>query len=172
MRTFEISILAILFLTLAIRFLRTEKRPAWTNYLPGVAILFILIHISVEGFHWQMVPAYFLAAVLFYLELPRLLGKMANSPPVRSRRKLNRIGMAVGLLWLAFAAALPVWVPLFEMPNPSGPYAVGTTSFAFIYQSRSEIFTPDPADKRLVNECQSTEGIRWRSLSVCRAISL
>jgi len=80
--------------------------------------------------------------------------------------------MAVGLLWLAFAAALPVWVPLFEMPNPSGPYAVGTPSFAFIYQSRSEIFTPDPADKRLVNECQSTEGIRWRSLSVCWAISL
>lgn len=58
--------------------------------------------------------------------------------------------MTLGLTLFAIAVALPVWFPLFEMPNPSGPYAVGTTSFTFTDESRPEIFTADSEDNRLV----------------------
>ena len=163
MRTFEILILATLFLALAARILKTEKRPVWINYLPGAAILFTLIHLVVEGYRWQMVPAYFLAAVLFFLELPRLLGKPTNSPTRRSRKVLNGIGLGLGSAIFVIASALPGLFPVFQLPKPSGEYTVGTTSFAFTDDSRPEIFTDNPDDKRLVYvqvwyPAESTEG--------------
>jgi len=148
MRTFEISILVILVLTLTTRFLRTEKRPTWMNYLPGAAILFTLTHLIVEGYRWQMVPAYALTTLLFLLGLTQSLGKKESSSV--GRKLLNGIGLILGLVVFAVAAALPALFPVFQLPEPSGEYAVGTTSFIFTDESRPEIFTSDPDDKRLV----------------------
>lgn len=150
MRIFEILILVTLFLSLAARFLPAQKRPFWVNYCPLTAILLSLLHFITAGYRWQIAPTYALAVLLFLFSLPQLLGKMSNSPTGRGRRILNRMGMTVGLGWFALAAALPVWFPPIEMPEPTGPYAVGTTSFAFTDESRPEIFTDDPADKRPV----------------------
>ena len=150
MRTFEILIFCILFAELVTRFLQVEKQPSWINYLPGTSILMLLIHFVTTGYRWQIAPTYALAILLFLLSIPNLLEKRTGSPTGRGRRMLNGIGITVSLVFFAIAAALPVWFPLFEMPNPTGPYAVGTTSFAFIDESRPEIFTADPADKRLV----------------------
>nr|ATZ76730.1 Lip114 [uncultured bacterium] len=150
MRTFEILTLGTLFLALAARFWSVEKRPSRANYLPGAAILLILIHLVVEGYRWQMVPAYALTALLFLLSVPRLLGKKSASQAGLGRKILNRIGMASGLVVFAIAAALPTLFPVFQMPDPTGHYAVGTTSFAFTDDSRPEIFTDDPDDKRPV----------------------
>ena len=144
MRIFEILTLGTLFLALVARFFPEAKRPSWVNYFPGAAGLFILIHLVIEGYRWQMVPAYSLAFLLFVLSVPRLLGKRVNSPVGRGRSILNGIGTALGLVVIAIAAALPALFPVFEMPNPTGPYAVGTTSFAFTDESRPEIFTPTP----------------------------
>jgi len=97
-----------------------------------------------------MVPAYILAILLFALSLPRLLG-VKLSLPARLDRKISvGTGMALGLAVLAIAIALPVLFPVFQMPDPTGPFAVGTTSFVFIDDSRPEVLTPDPADNRLV----------------------
>lgn len=41
-------------------------------------------------------------------------------------------------------------VPSFPLPDPTGSFGVGTTSYEFTDTSRDEIFTPDPADKRTV----------------------
>ena len=150
MRTLEILTLGTLFVALAARFWRVKKRPLWINYLPSAAVLFILIHLVIERYRWQMFPAYVLAAFLFLLSIPRLLGKK-NATQIRlGRRALNGIGTAAGLVVFAVAAALPALFPVFQMPNPTGPYEIGTTSFAFIDDTRLEIFTPDPDDKRLI----------------------
>jgi len=150
MRTFEILTLVTLFLALAARFWPTEKRPLWTIYLPGMSVLFILIHLFVEGYRWQMVPAYTLTTLLFVLSVPRLLRKNKDLPTGRGRKILHGIGMALGFLAIVIAATLPTLFPVFQTPEPTGPYAIGTTSFAFTDDSRPEIFTPDPEDKRLV----------------------
>lgn len=150
MRALEILTLVMLFLAPAARFWRVEKRPSWTNYLPGVTALFILTHLAIEGYRWQMVPAYGLATLLFLLSVPRVLGKKSASPARLGHKILNGIGLALGFTAFAIAAALPAFFPVFRLPDPTGPYAVGTTSFAFTDNSRPEIFTPDPDDKRLV----------------------
>ena len=150
MRILEVLTLGTLFLALAARFWPAEKRPFWANYLPGAAILLILVHLIREGYRWQMVPAYALVVLLFVLSVPRLLGKRIDLPAGRGRRVWNRIGMTLGWVVLAIAAAIPALFPVFELPNPTGPYAIGTTAFAFSDDSRPEILTSDPADKRLV----------------------
>ena len=150
MRAFETLTFVTLFLDLAARFFSVEKRPSWTNYFPLTAILFILIHLFTEGYRWQMVPAYVLAILLLVLSVPLLLGKMKAPPAGKDRRILNGIGAALGLVIIVIATALSALLPVFKMPNPTGQYAVGTMSFAFTDESRPEIYTPDPADKRLV----------------------
>jgi len=150
MRTFEISILAILFLSLATRFLRTEKRPTWTNYLPSAATLLIIIHLTVEDYRWQMVPTYALTIWLLVLSLPKLFGKKVNHPIKKSFKKRAMIGKLLGFTITVFVISMPALVPVFQMPEPTGQYAVGTASYSFIDNSRPELFTSDPDDKRLV----------------------
>ena len=150
MRIIEILILGTLILALTANFRPAQKRPSWTNFLPGIAILFILIHLHVEGYRWQMVPAYTLAMILFVLSIPSLLGEKITPSTGRGRRILSGVGKAAGFMLLVLAAALSTLFPVFKMPDPTGPYAVGTTSFAFTDDSRPEIFTPSPEDKRLV----------------------
>ncbi len=150
MRIFEILTLVTLFLTLIVRFWQVEKRLFWTNYLPVAATLFILIHLVTEHYRWQMVPAYILAILLFLSSLQRLFGKSAVSPTRRVRKIVNGSGLTLGSVIFVIAATLPVLFPVFQMPEPTGPYAIGTTSFVFTDESRPEIFTSDPNDKRLV----------------------
>jgi len=150
MRILETLTLVTLCFVLAARLLPAEKRPSWVHYFPAVAVLFVLIHLGIEGYRWQMVPAYALASLLLVLSLPRLLGKRIGSPARRRRRILSGLGLALGLVALAVAIALPALFPVFQVPNPTGHYAVGTTSFVLTDDSRPEIFTPDPLDKRSV----------------------
>jgi len=150
MRIIEILTLSTLFLALVVRFWHVERRPSWTNYLPASAILLCLAHFVTAGYRWQIAPTYALAVLLFLLSVLQFWGKISNSPTGRGRRMLNRIGLAMSLGWFALAAALPVWFPPIKMPDPTGPYAVGTMSFAFTDESRPEIFTDDPKDRRLV----------------------
>ncbi len=150
MRIFEVLTLVILFLSLVVRMWRVEKRPSWITYLPTAAILMILVHFVTEGYRWQMMPTYILVVLLFVLSVPWLLGKKTNLVAGRGRRVLNTIGIILGLVVIAIATALSALLPVFKMPNPSGQYAVGITSFAFTDESRPEIFTDDPTDKRLV----------------------
>jgi len=150
MRIFEILTLGTLFLALAVRFWPVEKRPSWTNYLSGMAVLLILIHVVIEGYRWQMVPAYALTALLFLSSLRQLLGKKAILPIGWGRKIANGIGLSFGWVIFAIAAALPALFPVFQLPKPGGEFMVGTTSFVFIDDSRPETFTPDPDDKRLI----------------------
>lgn len=46
---------------------------------------------------------------------------------------------------LAAAADIP---PSFQLPELTGPYQVGTTSYDFVDSSRNDIYAPNPTDKR------------------------
>lgn len=150
MRTFEILTLFSLFLALVLHFLPVGKRPIWVTYLPGISLLSILIHLVIEGYRWQMVPDYILAIWLFVLSLPQLFGKKVTPSTTKSLTKRAMIGKLLGFAIIVFAISMPALVPLFQMPESTGQYAVGTTSYTFIDDSRPEIFTSNPDDKRLV----------------------
>lgn len=131
MRPFEILLLAALagaVLALA----RPRLRP------PALILLTLalFLHGAGEGPRWQMLPAYGLAMALGLLLL--------RAPEHRPRRwAVAAAGLAVAL-----AALPPVALPVFRLPSPDGPYAVGRTGFDWTDPARPEIFTADPSDHR------------------------
>lgn len=144
MRLFEIIILLII-LPVIIWPLLPWKRPRWADFLPAAAVLLLIVHLIVDGFRWQMLPAAILVLLLFLLTLPRLRRRSVQEG---GRSGWLIAGSILGLCFWLFALALPFFLPVPRLPRPSGPYAVGTQSFHLIDESREEIYTADPADVR------------------------
>jgi predicted dienelactone hydrolase len=153
MRLFETLTLIALALSLLSFFLPRPRRPRWMAYLPGLAVLFALIHLVFEGYRWQMVPAYGLATFLFLgtarAVFPGTL--VRRDPPSHQRRVLTTIGTVLGLLVLTCTAALLALFPVFRLPRPTGPYAVGTRFFYWVDKGRPDTYTYDPDDYREVS---------------------
>jgi dienelactone hydrolase len=132
----------VLVLTLAFAVLapRLSGRSRLTSFLT-LAIGFAL-QLAVEGFYWQWLPAY---AVALASAAPRLARK---APAGRVRRWAGRLALAAAVLiviapWLVF-------VPVPNLPEPTGPYAVGTQTFRWVDGGRPETATSDPNDRRNV----------------------
>jgi platelet-activating factor acetylhydrolase isoform II len=116
----------------------------WMRYVLPLALLIAIAQIIVEGWRWQMIPAYTLAAVFFLIWLFGIF--------LPGSLHLNRfvLGVAVGLgvLALIISTALPILLPVFHFPKPTGPYAIGTLTYHWVDASRPELFTADPNDHR------------------------
>jgi predicted dienelactone hydrolase len=101
-----------------------------------------IVQVWREGFYWQYAAIYALLAGLVVLAWRR-----SRAPPPRAFAWLGRSGVA-GLA----AVALLAWsfVPVPELPAPSGPYPVGSQVFRWIDPERDEAATDDPSDRRNV----------------------
>lgn len=148
MRPFEILILATLLLSLFGHSIPPIKRSRWIDFTPSLAVLLVLIHLVLEKFRLQMLPAYVLALLLFLLSIPKIIqaGQQPDKRP--PRRFLGIIGFLFKLLIFVFVAALPILLPVFRLPGPTGPHPVGTTSLYLVDDTRPETFTTDPGDHR------------------------
>jgi len=137
------------------------QRWRWPDFLPAVALAAALLQIIVEGYRWQMLPLYLLAVGLFVFYLPRIKSKRSErSPrpeegelrprPVTTPRPAWRSGLyaALGLLATALAVALPVLLPIPQLPAPTGPYPVGTMTLMLTDESRRELYGSDPEAAR------------------------
>lgn len=145
MRLFEILLLAsecLVLLVLAIPRLRAVPRAPMVALLP---LVLTALQWAVEGARWQMVPAYALG-LLFALVL--LLVKRGPEKPSLRFRLLRGSGLLLGSLALLVAAALPALLPVFKLPVPTGPYAIGTLTYHWVDSAREEVFTPAPGDHR------------------------
>ncbi|MET7771724.1 carboxylic ester hydrolase [Nocardia sp. NPDC005366] len=111
------------------------------RYLAVIAPLIAVVQFLAEGYRWQMIPAYTLAAIV--ATCAALLGTgRVFSPATRS------VGMSVGILVFVVSAAVPVVVPVFELPRPGGPYAIGTLTYHWRDEARREIFDAGPGTAR------------------------
>src|SRR5687767_765161 len=108
MRLFEILIPILL----AFYVIWKRPRPLWIQILPAFTLGILLLHLSFEGYRWQMIPLYVLTAVIAVFALFRI--------------ELKRIGCVLTLIFLAVGTALPILLPVPSIPLPSGPYKVGT----------------------------------------------
>lgn len=120
------------------------RRPRWLDFLPLTAVILLLLHLFLEGGRWQMVPAYALTLLLFLLTLGRLRPSAAGS---HRSGWLVAASLAGLLLWLV-ALALPVLLPVPQLPPLSGSYAIGTRTYDLVDPTRPEIYTDRPDDKR------------------------
>jgi len=149
MRVFEILLLLTLFVSVIGFFIPRKKRPRFLLFLPGLAILFILVHIVFEGYRFQMVFAYILTGIFLLISIFQIRGKTKEEKPASKGRKVLGIAMTcLGLLFLAMATLLPALMPVVNLPKPSGSYSVGKATFHFVDRSRLETLTEDPGDYR------------------------
>ncbi len=143
MRPLETALLGAVLIALA-SWLAAGWRPAWLRGWPAAALAFLALHLGLEHYRWQMVPAYALTGVLALLALTAREVRPAR-PPALWRRLLAGLG---GLALALAALAPPVVFPVPRLPQPGGPYPVGTTSFHWTDAARAEVYTDAPDDQR------------------------
>ncbi|HEX2247937.1 MAG TPA: hypothetical protein VHH13_10355 [Arthrobacter sp.] len=114
-----------------------------------IALPIAVAQVLVEGPRSQMVPAYALAGLFFVVWLLRYTAP-AGGPARQKRTNRLAAGLAVGLgaLGLAVSVALPMVLPVFRFPAPSGQYEIGTLTYHWVDDDRPEVFTADPDDRR------------------------
>lgn len=146
MRLFEILSLLALLPPLPLWPFLPSARRRWLNVFPFLSAIFLLLHLLVEGYRWQMVPAYLLTSLMVLISGLRL-GRPQES---RKGPLWRAIAAAGGLLWFVGAAALPALLPVPDLPAPGGPYDVGTVTVHLVDEARPEIYSEDPADRRQI----------------------
>ena len=157
MRPIEVLTLLALLFSLLAHLIPRSRRPRWLSRLPALAALVVVIHLAVEGYRWQMVPAYVLAAILVLGMVLRERGpvQLQNSTPSRMRRILGILGaiagFIVGLTMLALAGVLSAALPVFTLSEPTGPYAIGTQYYLWTDTSRPDDYTSASDDFREVS---------------------
>jgi dienelactone hydrolase len=145
MRLFEILLLATNGLLL-LWWLRPPHRSPWFLLLPLAALFVFPLHIFLEGYRWQMAPAYGLTAVLLCL-FWRQYRSSRLAAAARPRWQTG-LGGLIGLVLLLGAIALPALLPVPKLPPMTGPYPVGTFSLYLVDESRNDIYAPEPATPR------------------------
>ena len=108
--------------------------------LGGFALL--AVHLFVEGYRWQMVPLYLLfagGAIWLFLY---------HSSHPTSFSWIRLVGMGLFGLLLAVFILPPTIFPINRLPEPTGPYQVGTLTEAWVDFGRNEIYGEDPEAPR------------------------
>jgi predicted dienelactone hydrolase len=85
-----------------------------------------------EGFRWQMTPAYVGFGALL----------LASAKRSATRPVWRALGSLPLLLLLSASAVLTHELPVLSLPEPSGPYAVGTFEYSVTDASRKERYAP------------------------------
>jgi hypothetical protein len=124
-------------------------RARWLRHAAPIALPVMGAQLLVEGPRWQLAPAYALAGLLFLVWLLQT-SKPAGKPTGRrpTSRLAGSLDVGLGVLGLAVAAALPLILPVFRFPHPTGPYAIDTVTYHWVDAARPELFTADPDDRR------------------------
>lgn len=139
MRTFEII---LLILVTVLPFVKRKLPDSFrANYLLIAIGLTLVFHLALEGWRWQMFPAYLLLLILAWR-----IKVMDLSEPVKLTF-LRVLGFAGILIVAAIGWLLPIILPVFSLPAPNGPYRVGTESI-HVQTEQDEPITKDPNDKR------------------------
>ena len=115
----------------------------------GLFIFYALL----EGVRWQMVPLLVLLVGFSIMDLLLLVQKSKDVPGKQPKKWLRVLGgVLLGLITLG-AVIFPMLLPVVDLPEPGGPYPVGTTQFRLTMPDRPELLTADPDDIRtmLVN---------------------
>ena len=134
MRPFEI--LTLILATGTFVALKTHKKKTIFLYLLFATSLCSILQYFFEGNRWQFTP------IIYSLPLMYVFHKMKS-------RSLSMIKTFFLVFMLFSGFILSLTIPVFQLPNPGGPYKVGTQTFHWTDSLRNEHFTlEDTADFR------------------------
>ena len=135
MRIFELTFVSLLGTAAVWSLVSGPRHRTILSLSFGFCVALLVLHLAVEGAHWQMAPAY-LAVIVF-----------AGVLMLKPSSGTMRITGAWAMIALVLAACcLSALLPMFRLPRPTGPFAVGTRVFYLVDQSRTE--DRDPGRKR------------------------
>jgi dienelactone hydrolase len=118
MRTFEIILVSLIACVAVCLLMGCRLRIA--RLLMVFALLAAIAHAIFEGAHWQMIPAYAATGILC----------IAAWKPGGDHMRLQRIVAWPAMLLASASVLFSFLLPMFHLPEPTGPYAVGTS---FLY---------------------------------------
>ena len=158
-----IEILVIIFLVLlSIQFvlpttIGRQKKGMIMGVLSVVGIAIFLVHMVLEGIRWQMIPVYIPILLLFLWSIIRLtetyrIRTGAIPEPERGPPRMRRgaVIIIVAIVLVSSTLFLDSLFPVFQLPNPSGEYTIGTVTFELTDDTRNETFTDAPDDHRRI----------------------
>src|SRR6056297_1232747 len=124
-----------------IAFSRSANSGMNKQYIIGILAILIAAHLIFGGYRWQMLPTYIICGIA-------LITALRQSDQSHNATLISRIMKTTGLVLLLIPAVLlPFVFPVFELPETTGAYAVGTTDILF-ETDREEVITADPSDTR------------------------
>ncbi len=139
MRPLEILLLTLLAVNLLARALNRDLLFRGIPAIPALAVIVSTLQITLEGYRWQLLPAYLLAITYFALTMVR----HPDGKPTG-----GRISNLLALVAFLVASALPILLPVPRLNKPDGPYPVGTRTFELVDTSRSDPYAPQADQPR------------------------
>ncbi len=141
MRFFEI----LLFFTTAISIiLITYKSRTTKNHIKLFSLINVGIfvaHLFIENPCWQMFPLYLINILLFFIL------SYYNGLPDKS--KFFKVSLYIIVVIFFLGSIVPaIFFPVFQLPQPTGQFRVGTKYFVLTDSSRAEIFSETTNDIR------------------------
>ena len=120
---------------------RLRSRP-WREIAIGSLAIIPLLHILIEGYRWQMVPLY-LWVILTIVAISIWAPKKQTKRTWWQWLVLLLGSFAFLITWLP-----PIAFPIPDLPAPTGPHAVGTTSMHLVDSNRAEIYGENSGQPR------------------------
>ena len=133
-----ILIVVHIFWLLSFLFKLNSKIKISTNF---VALTFMILHIVIEGYRWQMGITYFLFGVLTVITCKKMIQKKDVEGKAKRKKKrwAKNLGYILGIMFYSISSfSLVILMPIFQLPKPTGAYEVGMTSMPMIDESRSD----------------------------------
>jgi predicted dienelactone hydrolase len=120
------------------------RQSRWLNWLPGLAVLLLIAQLLIEGYRWQLLPAYALTLLVFGLAL---VGQIRSGRTTRRRATSIVLGI-LGSVLIIIVALPPLLLPIPQDLPLSGPYRVGTITAHWVDPSRQEIYSGQANEPR------------------------
>jgi len=134
MRTLEIAVVVAL-LPYALHLLSPSQGAGlFFRVLPFLVLALTAYQVATDGYRWQMLPAYGIAAAFVVYECTRYFG-VIDAPYL-----VGIAGIGLLLATIIVSTALPV----FQLPSPTGQYSVGTQIRHIVEEGRRDQFSDRP----------------------------
>jgi hypothetical protein len=137
----NLELLLIIISIVYILFYRHINKKIGKHYIIGLLVVMLVIQLLFDGYRMQMIPAYILWLIAFIT---------AFLKPDQKSSWIIRVLKILGLVVvLTLSVIFPSIFPVFELPQPTGPYAVGTNDIQ-LKLDKDEVITADKTDKRTI----------------------
>ena len=151
MRPLEILLVCADFITFLVLAIPRLHAVCWMSLVVVLITLALVVtQALVEGPRWQMAPAYALAGLFLFVWIVQRFGSVDGiARQICSNRLVVGSAMILCIMLLGLSTALPIALPVFQFPRPSGPYQIGTVTYHWVDTSRHELFSStDPQAHR------------------------